>query len=70
MSDPKLTKDEVLEEVCRRRGGVSPAIQEVYERYKHLDELLSDPQWTEDTLLGQIRLDLWQAIKAHVEEAR
>ena len=66
MSDPKLTDDEVLEEVCRRRGGVSPMIQEVYEKYKHLDrEFTPSP---DDEGLFRMVCDMWQAIKAHVEE--
>ena len=68
MSNPKLTEDEVLEEICRRRGGVSPAIQAVYEKYKHLDKVMSDPAWTEDSPVSQLLYDCWQAIKAHVEE--
>jgi hypothetical protein len=76
MSDYNLTEDEVLEEVCRRRGGVSPAIQAVYEKYKHLDAILSDARWLVDDLggCGDVQLlqrtlyDCWQAIKAHVEE--
>ena len=71
MSHPtKLTEDEVLEEVCRRRGDVSPAIQAVYEKYRHLDQLLSDAVWTRDNIGDDVRLsilyDLWQAIKSHV----
>ena len=65
----KLTEDEVLEEVCRHRGGVSQSIQAVYEKYKHLDKVLCYEQWTHDTLPGTILHDLWRAIKAHVEEA-
>ena len=67
MSD-KLTEDEVLEEVCRRRGGVSPAIQAVHEKYKHLDKVLCDQLWAKDTFAGEICYHLWKAIKAHVEE--
>ena len=67
MSD-QLTKDKVLEEVCRRRGGVSPAIQAVYEKYKHLDQFLCDERWAHDSLPGTMLYDCWKAIKAHVEE--
>ena len=70
MSDPKLTEDEVLEEVCRRRGGVSPAIQAVYEKYKHFDPVLSEMGWLGDSVDKRILYDCWQAIKAHVEENR
>jgi len=41
--------------------------REVYEKYKHLDELLSDKEFLPDGLIGKITLDLWQAIK--VEQA-
>ena len=70
MNDRKLTEDEVLEEVCRRRGGVSPAIQEVFERYKHLDHLFSDAVWMGDDMWHSALYDCWKAIKAHVGEAR
>lgn len=39
-------------------------IKEVYEKYEHIDRLLSDRQWLPDTLQGQIVCDLWQAIEA------
>jgi hypothetical protein len=38
-------------------------ITEVYNKYKHLDRLLSDEQWIADSLQGRILFDLWQAIK-------
>ncbi len=39
--------------------------KEVYEKYKHLDALLSDRVWTraDSTLRGEILYDLWQAVK-------
>ena len=39
-------------------------IQEVYKKYKHLDELLSDKKWLPRNSLGQILFDLWQAVKS------
>jgi len=40
-------------------------IQEVYEKFKHLDQLLSDKEWLglTNNLLYAILYDLWQAIK-------
>ena len=39
-------------------------INEVYDRYKHLDGNLSDQRWLEkDNFVGNILYDLWQAIK-------
>jgi len=39
-------------------------IQEVYEKYAHLDHLLSDPQWLADGGLQQgVLFDLWQTVK-------
>ena len=40
-------------------------IKEVYEMYKHLDELLSDREWLGDeNYLQQVILyNLWQAVK-------
>lgn len=45
---------------------------EVYDKYKHLDELLSDKEWLGGSLLklDQILFDLWQAIKEEVEEKK
>ena len=38
-------------------------IQEVYEKYKHLNQILSDKEWFGDKLQDVILYDLWQAIK-------
>ena len=35
-----------------------------YEKYKHLDHLLSDKEWLADNFEGAILYDLWQNIKA------
>lgn len=50
-------------------------IKQIYERYKHLDMILSDPAWThdeweDDTELGlhHVLYDCWQAIKVAMEE--
>jgi hypothetical protein len=40
-------------------------IREVYERYKHLDALLSDE--AKGTRRDQVLYDLWQAVKQEVE---
>lgn len=40
------------------------SINEVYEKYKHLDKLLSDKDWIPNTIQGKIIYDLWSAIKS------
>ena len=42
-------------------------ILQVYERYKHLDQLLSDPVWLPGNTLGKIINDLWETIKVQAE---
>ena len=42
-------------------------IKEVYEKYKHLDHLLSDQKWVGDNLKDSILYELWQAVKEDVE---
>jgi len=45
----------------------SPALDEVYERYKHLDGCLSDPEWCksgEGAAIYAIAGEMWRAIKA------
>ncbi len=42
-------------------------ILEVYEEYKHLDHLLSDPTWVEcGGISGHMLGDFWGAIKKHL----
>ena len=37
---------------------------ETYEKYEHIDHLLSDPVWVgDDNPRGQIMYDLWNALK-------
>ena len=47
---------------------------DVFDKYKHMDHLLSDSEWLPDNIQGQIVFDLWQAIKAaqesHEEERK
>lgn len=38
-------------------------INEVFEKYKHLDTLFSDHEWLADNIQGQIIYDLWRAVK-------
>lgn len=43
-------------------------IREIYDEYKHFDQILSDKQWLklddeDGSLVNQILFDLWQAIK-------
>jgi hypothetical protein len=42
-------------------------LRKVWEKYKHLDRVISDPQWADDDLRMRILRDCWQEIKAHVE---
>jgi hypothetical protein len=45
----------------------SPALDEVYERYKHLDTCLSDPEWCESgegSPIYTIAGEMWRAIKS------
>lgn len=45
---------------------------EIYEKFKHLDPILSDKRWLEldeeGNLTNQILFDLWQAIKEEVKK--
>jgi len=46
-------------------------IIEVYKKYEHLDQLLSDAEWLEgeqDSLINNILYDLWGAIKETINE--
>lgn len=43
-------------------------IQEVYEKYKHLDICLSDKEWVGDNFKYSILYDLWQTIKTMASE--
>ena len=40
---------------------------EAYEKYKHLDQCLSDREWAGDDFKYSIISDLWEAIKTFVE---
>lgn len=44
-------------------------IQAVYERYKHLDYLLRDPQWMPATPQGVMLRECWVAICEAVRRA-
>jgi len=39
------------------------SVQEVYDKYKHLDHLLSDKQWLSESPQSQCLHDLWMTIK-------
>ena len=41
-------------------------IQEVYEKYQHMDEVFSEFKMTQDHFLKAIIWDLWWAIKEEV----
>lgn len=46
-------------------------LSEVYEKYKHLDQCLSDPDWCnsgESPAIYSIAGELWRAIKAAREQ--
>ena len=44
------------------------SIIEVYEKHKHLDRVLSDPQFCEDSAMTSISRELWLAIKEAAEQ--
>ena len=48
------------------------AVTLIFERYRHLDRLLSDAAWLPATFEGHILRDLWLAIRqtAEQEEAK
>lgn len=48
--------------------GENLKIEQVYEKYKHLDILLSDEQLIEGNFITYICHELWKAIKVDVEE--
>ena len=56
--------------------GKATTIKEVYEKYKHFDEVLSDKRWdtpvkgevSGDYIEAKIQYDLWQAIVLSVKE--
>lgn len=39
-------------------------IEEVYEKYKHLDPLLTNLEWMAATFEGHMLMEFWWAIKA------
>ena len=41
---------------------------DVFERYKHLDDILSDRECLKNGLKNQILCDLWQAVKKGAEK--
>ena len=41
-------------------------IKEVYEKYYHLDNLISDKIWMGETIKDEILFDLWGAVKAEM----
>ena len=42
-------------------------LSDVFEKYGHLDKLLSDKQWLGEGIRDQILFDLWQAVKLELE---
>jgi len=49
---------------------MSEQLKEVYEKYKHLDELLSDEIFLGGNIQGVILYELWQTIKEEVKDAK
>lgn len=44
-------------------------IEEVYEKYKHLDILFSDEKWTKNSRLdGELLHELWMAMKKDLQK--
>lgn len=47
------------------------SVLEVHEKYKHLDDLLSDREWLPGrSYLSDILYDLWQAIKLYAKDVQ
>ena len=44
------------------------SIIEVYEKHKHLDRVLSDPQFCEGSAMAHVARELWLAIKEAAEQ--
>jgi hypothetical protein len=49
--------------VTINEGVAMDKLREVYERYKHLDAVLSDPEWAGDNIPYRMTIDMWKAIK-------
>lgn len=47
-----------------RPSDVESPTKQVWERYKHLDELLSDSSWLGATISDGILCEVWRAVKA------
>ena len=47
---------------------IDPEIKKVYEKFEHLDKLLSDREWSEEDLAWRTCTELWLAVKNHVEK--
>lgn len=45
-------------------------INDVYEKYKHLDSALCDREWLGEQLLSKILYDLWQVVRREVDHSR
>ena len=58
---------EQMQEVCADARFTPVPIMAVYEKYKHLDHLLTDTEWLPQSPQGEILCDFWQAIKKSVE---
>ena len=57
--------NEANKEIARLRAALKP-IEEVWEKFKHLDALLSDEEWLGEGPLKKCLYDLWQAVRKAV----
>lgn len=53
----------------RRPSDVESPTKQAWERYKHLDDLLSDPTWLRATTWEGVLCDVWRAVKVEHGEA-
>lgn len=53
---------DVVSELRRENDALRERVVSVYERYKHLDRLVSDPNWSTDSAEKAMTAALWQAI--------
>ena len=63
----KSLNDMTPAEMNREFAERADRLQECYDKFKHLDILLSDKDWYGDDPRSQILYELWQAIKAAQE---
>lgn len=52
----------------KTKGGKGLTLKEAFEKYKHLDENLSDRDLVPESFWGSILYDLWSAVKDSIDE--